>query len=677
MGSSTAATVGPEGGRIELGGLRLEIGGGALQGAEEITLQVEDGELPGEGPGYSHLYRFGPEGLAFEAPVKVTLPFSGAPALAAVFWSSEANPDVFKRVEAVFDGAYATVEVSHFSRGSVRNTCSFGSCGCTKDSDCTAGDIDKCDGSYSCKDDLTSQTGQKKCALEPSTVVSCDDSIDTACYRNQCQPATGLCAFANANEGGSCDDGYACTVADSCAGGECVPGASQCGCQKDKDCAAQEDGDLCNGKLYCNKAQFPYVCSVNPATTVVCNDDDDTTCSRNTCNPTTGTCSMVDQSGSCDDGKSCTSGDACQDGVCQSGEFVCQCQQNSDCVALEDGDLCNGTLYCQLNTGECLLNPTTVISCQSVNDTTCAQNLCQPGTGQCAMTPAPNGTSCDDGNTCTTGDTCQAGQCQSGAPSCECTSNADCGALEDGNLCNGTLYCNLATHTCLLNPATVISCPSVDDTDCLQNTCQPATGQCAMSALANDTSCTDGNDCTVVDTCQGGSCQPGADQCQCQQDVDCAPYDDDEICNGSLYCDKSQMPFLCIVNPGTVVTCDSSSDTECTQNTCDEGSGQCALAAVNEGGTCDDGERTTDDDRCFHGLCMGINPLLGCVAQADCHHLNTDPTLCIGYGCDIPSGSCIPMVAPDGGQCDLDNDSCTDDQCVAGVCQPGADQCPP
>ena len=33
VGSTTVATVGPEGGSLELGGLRLEIGGGALQSA--------------------------------------------------------------------------------------------------------------------------------------------------------------------------------------------------------------------------------------------------------------------------------------------------------------------------------------------------------------------------------------------------------------------------------------------------------------------------------------------------------------------------------------------------------------------------------------------------------------------------------------------------------------------
>lgn len=669
VGSTTVATVGPEGGSLELGGLRLEIGGGALQSAEEISVLVEDGELSGEGPGYSHLYRFGPEGLAFDAPVKVTLPFSGAPALAAVFWSSEADPDVFERVEAVFEGAYATVEVSHFSAGSVRNSCSFGSCGCTKDSDCTAGDIDKCDGEYFC------DTDAKKCMISMPTVVSCSQYDDAACSGYRCNPAVGQCQEVALNEGKSCNDGDICTNPDTCVAGECVPGVSQCGCQKDKDCAAQEDGNVCNGKLYCNKAQFPYTCAVNPATTVVCNADDDTTCKKNVCNPTTGTCSMVNQSRSCDDGQSCTRGDVCQDGVCTSGDFVCQCQTDSDCIAHDDGNLCNGTFYCALPSHTCEFNPTTVVSCPNVNDTTCAQNVCQLGTGQCTMTPVPNGTSCNDGNVCTTGDTCQGGSCQSGASSCQCTSNADCGPLEDGDLCNGTLYCNLTTNTCVRNPSTVISCSTVNDTECTKNTCQPATGQCAMSALTNGAGCTDGNDCTVVDTCQGGSCQPGADQCQCQQDADCAQYEDGEVCNGSLYCDKSQMPFLCIVNPGTVVTCDSTGDTECSQNTCDRATGQCALAAVNDGDPCDDGDRTTDNDRCVQGTCQGDSPPVSCIAQADCFVLNTDPTSCMRYGCDIPNGICVLGAAPDGMSCDLDSDACTDDLCADGNCQAGPVVC--
>ena len=58
---------------------------------------------------------------------------------------------------------------------------------------------------------------------------------------------------------------------------------------------------------------------------------------------------------------------------------------------------------------------------------------------------------------------------------CECVKNADCAKFEDGDLCNGTLYCNKANGKCELNPATVVTCTGVYDTQCAKNVCDPAT----------------------------------------------------------------------------------------------------------------------------------------------------------------------------------------------------------
>lgn len=55
---------------------------------------------------------------------------------------------------------------------------------------------------------------------------------------------------------------------------------------------------------------------------------------------------------------------------------------------------------------------------------------------------AAKGKASDHDNACTSGDVCKAGACHSGTNTCPCSSDADCAGKHDGNLCNGTLYCN-------------------------------------------------------------------------------------------------------------------------------------------------------------------------------------------------------------------------------------------
>src|SRR5207249_7040041 len=67
---------------------------------------------------------------------------------------------------------------------------------------------------------------------------------------------------------------------------------------------------------------------------------------------------------------------------------------------------------------------------------------CDPATGTCPNPqPVANGTTCNDGNACTTADACQAGAC-AGRP-------VVCTALDQ---CHAAGTCNLVTGTCS-NPA--------------------------------------------------------------------------------------------------------------------------------------------------------------------------------------------------------------------------------
>jgi MYXO-CTERM domain-containing protein len=161
------------------------------------------------------------------------------------------------------------------------------------------------------------------------------------------------------NNTAACDDGNPCTQGDACSAGQCLSGTNTCACQADPDCAAFEDGNLCNGTLHCQN----NLCEIDPATVVSCNPAGDTACRVNTCVPATGACALADQPPltPCDDGSACTGQDSCQDGACTGSALSC-----------DDQD-------------------------------TCTDDSCDPATG-CVFTPnescgkATGGCSCDAGD---------------------------------------------------------------------------------------------------------------------------------------------------------------------------------------------------------------------------------------------------------------------------------------
>ena len=99
----------------------------------------------------------------------------------------------------------------------------------------------------------------------PGTAKNCDDG--NPCRDDTCDKETGACKhWPAANV--TCDDGNPCTKGEFCTAGECVSADNVCTCEKTADCAKKEDGDKCNGTLYCDKTVVPYTCEVNPATIV-------------------------------------------------------------------------------------------------------------------------------------------------------------------------------------------------------------------------------------------------------------------------------------------------------------------------------------------------------------------------------------------------------------------------
>ena len=229
------------------------------------------------------------------------------------------------------------------------------------------------------------------------------------------------------------------------------------------------------------------------------------------------------------------------------------------------------------------------------DDNPCSVDLCRDGA--CAFESA-SGASCDDGSACTQSDQCLEGVC-SGQPI----------ACDDGN-------------------------PCTDDG------CDTQAG-CVFEQ--NTAACDDGNPCTEPDACENGACKGGQNTCQCQQDADCSPYEDGDLCNGVLHCSAG----YCAIDPESIVECDPSSDTACRHSNCDPASGLCGPIDMPDGTACDDGNACTSDDACSAGECTGV--------QLNCD----DKDACTADACDAVTGCTHEAIS-----CD-NSDACTTDSCDA------------
>ncbi len=503
---------------------------------------------------------------------------------------------------------------------------------------------------------------------------TCDD--DNPCTEDACLGEAG-CEHV-ALEGGECVDGNPCTAADHCVAGACI-------------------GD-------------PVLC------------DDQNPCTDDSCTETGG-CAHLPNVADCDDGDPCTVADECGEGLCAGTAVSCDCVADADCAALEDGDLCNGTLVCDVGglPFQCIVDPDTVIECPAPAgpDGPCLVPACDAETGACGFAPGNDGAPCDDGDPCTVADVCEEGSCVPGvAANCNdgnpctddacavgagCTHTPNTLACEDGSVCTVGDAC-LGTVCVGGND---LACD--DGNVCTDDSCDPLSG-CVHAP--NAAMCDDGNACTAGDLCVGGACAPGGavdcddgdvctdDLCApgsgCVHSANVAPCDDGDACTKADTC----LDGFC---GGALVVCDDANP--CTDDSCDGASG--CLFVPNDA-PCDDGNACTEGDLCAGGACApgtaigcddgdvcttdACEPLSGCV-----HALNTQPcddqdactagdlcgdgacggveiacndnNPCTDDACDADAG-CVftPNVAP----CDDQNACTAGDLCANGACSPGA-----
>ncbi len=305
-----------------------------------------------------------------------------------------------------------------------------------------------------------------------------------------CQAGTGLCSTPNKPNGTVCNDGNACTGADSCQAGVCT-GAS------------------------------PVVCAAQDQCHVV-----------GLCNPATGACSnpAKPDGAMCNDGSACTTMDTCVAGAC-TGAMPVNCAPLDQC---HDAGACNPATGACSNpqkpdgaacndNNACLTMDTCVAgACTGAMPVVCAPldqchdvGACDPATGVCASPSKPDGAMCNDGSACTTMDTCVAGTCQGGtltlcAPLDQCHDGGTCdpatGACSNPGKADGTA-CDDGDACTQKDACSAGACAGSDPVVCAAKdechevgTCASATGVCDDPSKPDGTPCTNG-------TCQGGVCK--------------------------------------------------------------------------------------------------------------------------------------------------------------------------
>ncbi len=334
--------------------------------------------------------------------------------------------------------------------------------------------------------------------------------------------------------------------------------------------------------------------------------DDDNFCTQDICVVSQCQHPHWPNSTQCDDKNSCTSNDACLDGICTG-----------------TGRDCSGF------------------------DAVCVRGVCNPASGECEAQEEEDQTPCEDGLFCSEADVCLAGVCVAGGER-DCDDEEPC----TQDVCNENERACKSTWEPKLNaegPAGSANCEDGEDNDCDllvdmdDPDCNPCTvdedcddanpctlnncadGVCSTSSTNENGSCDDGLYCTEDDVCVGGVCQGEARICTvgdicrvgvCLEDEDrCdeVEKDDGEICDDGQYC-TVQDNCQAGVCEGEDRVCEDSDI--CTLDACDEQLGECTHVAQEipgaegpEGnpscgnGVDDDCDGLTDD---WDSECLGL-----------------------------------------------------------------------
>jgi len=187
----------------------------------------------------------------------------------------------------------------------------------------------RCDDANACTQGDTCQAG----ACTSGSPVTC--TANDQCHDpGTCNPATGACSNPARADGTGCDDGSACTRSDTCQAGVCKGGDSvtctasdQChdtgSCDPATGACSNPplaNGTACNDGSACTQADSCQGGSCMGGSPVTCAASDQCH-AGGTCDPATGVCSNPTKPDgtACDDGNVCNTGDTCQAGTCAAG----------------------------------------------------------------------------------------------------------------------------------------------------------------------------------------------------------------------------------------------------------------------------------------------------------------------------------------------------------------------
>ncbi len=520
--------------------------------------------------------------------------------------------------------------------GDPKPQCCTDAFGCVDGNPCTTDLCDQGACAYVLKndsvcDDSNPCTVKEKCvkgSCEGGVYLACDDQL--ACTLDICTVQSGqkVCINLPLPDGANCDDGDVCNGFNFCAANTCVAGQALA-CDDGNPCTK----DLCESTKGCfhtphqsgcddgNACTTDDTCTSGACIGVLLKCDDLNPCTSNNCTIAKG-CVYVASGGACDDSNPCTTSDTCIDANCSGSLKSCDdnvactvdsCATDGSCshdaVSLnnsgcDDGDIC--TLGDVCKSGTCTAG--VKITCDDGN--VCTQTKCDPLTGTCTSTPKSG--PCVTPTGCTADASCQGGLCVGKAIASCCKLNDDC-----------------------------------DDTNpCTIDTCTKTTGTCSHTAVSG-LACNDGSACTLSDACVTGLCQ-GTSQLTCDDGLVCTldfclpakgcltvaanqgTCSDGDACNGMETC---QLGSCTSTGP---ITCNDNNS--CTVDLCKADKG-CVFAWRPPGTPCDDESVCTTDDTCDgKGTCVGKQSNApGCCGQdKDCD----DNYPCTDDACDLKTATC-------------------------------------
>ncbi len=346
------------------------------------------------------------------------------------------------------------------------------------------------------------------------------------------------------------------------------------------------------------------------------------------------------------------------------GSTARACGTSADC---DDGNRCNGAEVCV--SGRCASG--TPLVCD--DGTACTNDSCSPDQG---CVHAPDDTLCaDDGIACTIERCDPSGGCQRDLSHAACNDGIAC----TSDVCDPTAGCGheAVDTSCgmgVCDPSTgCMGTECVTDGDCTADPCDMAVhcvrGICVHTSMADGATCDDGNPCTDVSTCSGGTCAgtevttcagqpcwvcdpagPGCDGSSLQpRGTTCS---DGNLCTQGDACTEAG------VCEGTHISCIDTNP--CTMDSCDPTAGCVYVPAT--GRMCNDDDPCTHNDMCRpDGTCAGVSP---CDDGNPCTH-----------DCGYPPTYCTHMPVTNGTLCN-DGDPCTTGEtCQIGDCR-GEPTCP-